>query len=201
MRGYRADVAFDGEAAGCRAAPWCWSVTGSSSRSSRIGAGPDGCRWPTHPALLPGLIDAHSHLCGDSSSRALDRLPGLAPTSSTDHRAAPRSSPGRDGRAGPRRPDWAVVDRHRGRPTDRWSSRPARRSPASAGTAGPWAARRAAIDGLRRAVRERAERGADLVKIMASGGGCRRAPTCAPASSPSTSCGPSWTRRTGSACP
>jgi hypothetical protein len=39
---------------------------------------PDG--WPVvevpGATLLPGLIDTHVHLCGDSRTGALDRLPG-----------------------------------------------------------------------------------------------------------------------------
>jgi imidazolonepropionase-like amidohydrolase len=38
---------------------------------------PDGCAVADHPhaTLLPGLIDTHVHLCGDSGLGALDRLP------------------------------------------------------------------------------------------------------------------------------
>jgi imidazolonepropionase-like amidohydrolase len=66
--------------------------------------------------------------------------------------------------------DWAVVDRHRGRadaPTVVASGPPITSVGGHCAVMGGEAA---GVEGLRRAVRERAERGADWVKVMASGG-------------------------------
>ncbi len=79
MRGYRADLAFDG----ARAVPGGALVLVEGRRIVGVEAGsfpaPEGCQVTYRPGttLLPGLIDAHTHLCGDSGSRALDQLPEL----------------------------------------------------------------------------------------------------------------------------
>lgn len=142
---------------------------------------PDG--WPVadYPdgTVLPGLIDCHVHLCGDSRTGALDRLQGyrdeeldqVIQTALRDQLAAGVTTV-RD--LGDRK--WAVLA---------WRDRVA------AGTAGfpapaivasgpPITTRgghcwfmggeAATAAELRAAVRERADRGADIVKVMASGG-------------------------------
>ena len=160
----------------CPAALWCSSTTAASSASSR--QRPRAGRLHGHRAadatLLPGLIDAHVHLCGDSSPRALDQLPELdddeldaiVGASMSAARWPAGVTAVRD--LGDAR--WAVLDRHRGGDTGPTvvASGPPITSPGGhcAGMGGE--ARESTA--LRRAVRERAERGVDVVKIMTSGG-------------------------------
>jgi imidazolonepropionase-like amidohydrolase len=80
-RGYRADIAFDGE----QAVPGGALVLVEDGVIIGVEPGcapaPDGCQVTYLPGttLLPGLIDTHSHLCGNNEPDALDRLPGLSP--------------------------------------------------------------------------------------------------------------------------
>lgn len=80
MHAYRADVAFDGE----RRLPDGVLVVVEGARIVGVEpagtALPDGCPVTYVPgtALVPGLIESHVHLCGDSSPRALDQLPELS---------------------------------------------------------------------------------------------------------------------------
>ena len=123
--------------------------------------------------MLPGLIDTHSHLCGNSAPDALDRLPGLSPDELDEAIEAALTAQLAVGVTAVRDlgdQQWAVVDRHRHRP-----SGPAvvASGPPITSAGGHCAAMGGQASGageLRRAVRERADRGADLVKIMTSGG-------------------------------
>jgi imidazolonepropionase-like amidohydrolase len=138
---------------------------------------PDG--WPVADfpgaTVLPGMIDCHVHLCGDSGAGALDRLGGYADdeldavieASLRAHLAAGVTAV-RD--LGDRR--WAVLG---------WRGRArALAVPAIVASGPPITTTRGHCwymggeadggDALRAAVRERAERGADVVKVMASGG-------------------------------
>lgn len=138
---------------------------------------PAGCEVVRYEGatLLPGLIDGHVHLCCDSGPGALDRIPSFSDDeliaviekSLADQLAAGVTSV-RD--LGDR--SWAVVD---------WRARGDRSGFPTVVASGPpitvpqghcWNMGGAVsgLDELRAAVRERAERGADLVKIMASGG-------------------------------
>jgi imidazolonepropionase-like amidohydrolase len=139
---------------------------------------PDGCAVADYsPAtLLPGLIDTHVHLCGDSGPGALDRLPTFSDEELTTviedallvHLAVGVTTV-RD--LGDRL--WAVLnwrDRHQetiGAPTV-LASGPPITSPG--GHCWNMGGQAQGVRALRRAVRERAERGVDIVKIMASGG-------------------------------
>ena len=130
--------------------------------------------------VLPGLVDAHVHLCGDGRLGALDRLPeydddGLTKviSSSLAGQLAAGVTSVRD--LGDRRA--AVLD---------WRSRaststgPDLSAPTIVASGPPITSRNghcANMGGeatgpeqLRAAVRNRVERGADLVKVMASGG-------------------------------
>src|SRR5262245_45825898 len=179
MFGIRAGRAFDGE----RVAPGGALVLVDDGRIAGVEPGmasaPEGCRVLEVPGgtVLPGLVDAHVHLCADGTDGALDRIGGpgedammaVIEESLRRHLAAGVTTV-RD--LGDRR--FAVLD---------WRS-----SPASGGgvypavvTAGPpitsvgghcasMGGEAAGADQLRAAVRERAERGADVVKIMTSGG-------------------------------
>lgn len=176
----RAHCAFDGE----RTLPGGALVLCRDGRiigmESATCAPPAGWQLHDYPdaTILPGLVDCHVHLCGDSRNGALDRLPGLTDDeldAIIDRSLADQLAAGvttvRD--LGDRH--WAVVDRR---------DRLAHESPARCPTivaAGPpitthqghcWhmggAAERS--DEIRAAVRERADRRVDIVKVMASGG-------------------------------
>jgi imidazolonepropionase-like amidohydrolase len=133
---------------------------------------PDGCPVMDQPALLPGLIDAHVHLCGDSGPRALDQFAELSPERLQDVIATAEQQHLRAGVTAVRDLGdyrWAVVDRPRrdAGPTV-VAAGPPLTSPGGHCSAMGGAV--TGVAGVRRAVRERVERGADVVKIMASGG-------------------------------
>ncbi|GAA3667694.1 imidazolonepropionase-like amidohydrolase [Lentzea atacamensis] len=121
--------------------------------------------------VLPGLIDTHVHLCADSENGALDRLPDFSPEhldavieDSLDRHLRAGVTTVRD--LGDRQ--WAVVEqrsKHRQRVL---ASGPPITCPR--GHCWQMGGEAAGEDELRRAVRERAERKVDVVKIMASGG-------------------------------
>ncbi|HYE45558.1 MAG TPA: amidohydrolase family protein, partial [Caulobacter sp.] len=123
--------------------------------------------------VIPGLIDTHVHLCADNGPRALeqladldtDQVEGIVTRSLRQHLAAGVTTVRDLGDA-----HWAVVDR-----------RPEPGAGPTVVAAGPpitsvrghcwWLGGEVAgVEELRRAVRERADHGADVVKIMASGG-------------------------------
>jgi imidazolonepropionase-like amidohydrolase len=179
MFGVRAGRAFDGE----RVVPGGALVLVDDGRIAGVAPGaapaPEGCQVLEVPGgtVLPGLVDAHVHLCADGTDGALDRIgeptadamTAVIEQSLRRHLAAGVTTV-RD--LGDRR--FAVLD---------W------RSSARSGSgvypavvaAGPpitsvgghcanMGGEAAGADQLRAAVRERADRGADLVKIMTSGG-------------------------------
>ena len=175
MEAYRADIAFDGDrllAGGALVFVRDGLIAGVEPASAAV---PDGCPVTHRPGatLLPGLIDTHSHLCGNDQPDALDRLPGLgldeldqAIEAALAKQLAAGVTAVRDlGDHG-----WRVVDRHRHRPDGPTvvAAGPPITSPG--GHCASMGGEAAGVDGLHRAVRERAERGADLVKIMTSGG-------------------------------
>lgn len=148
------------------------------------GVQPGGTPLPGHcdvaefpgATLLPGLIDAHVHLCADSGVGALDRLPDFSDEEMTaviENALGVQLAAGvttvRD--LGDRR--WAVIE---------WRDRNGRNAalPTVIGSGPPitspkghcWSMGGEAhgVTALRRAVQERADRGVDIVKIMASGG-------------------------------
>jgi imidazolonepropionase-like amidohydrolase len=139
---------------------------------------PAGCTRQRFPdaTLLPGLVDAHVHLCCDSRPGALERIPDHSDAELTaviEEALAAHLAAGvtavRD--LGDRR--WAVLDwraRHRDDRTHPTvvASGPPLTSPG--GHCANMGGEVAGVAQLREAVRERARRGADLVKIMVSGG-------------------------------
>jgi len=173
LRGYRADVAFDGQ----RPLPGGALVLVDGATIVGVEPAafppPDGCQVVHHPAILPGLIDTHVHLCGDSGPAALERIPGLSPeelqtvidTSLRQHLAAGVTTV-RD--LGDHR--FAVLERARTDVTGPaiLAAGPPLTSPG--GHCSSMGGEAAGTEALRRAVAERAERGADVVKIMTSGG-------------------------------
>jgi imidazolonepropionase-like amidohydrolase len=172
MRGYRAAVAFDGThrlPGGALVLVENSTIIGVEPVTAPV---PDRCVVVDHPALLPGLIDSHVHLCGDSSPRALEqfaelsaeRVQDIIDTAEQQHLRAGVTAVRDLGDL-----EWAVVDRPRAAigPTI-VAAGPPITSPG--GHCWAMGGEVAGIEALRRAVRERAERGADVVKIMASGG-------------------------------
>lgn len=135
--------------------------------------------WPVRDALdgtlLPGLVDAHVHLCADAGPDALGRL---ADRAETDLDAVVEASLRAHLRAG------ITTVRDLGDRRDavlRWRERGVRDDLPMVVAAGApvtsigghcWAlgGEASGVDGVREAVRLRAAAGADLVKIMASGG-------------------------------
>src|SRR3954447_3534077 len=176
MHGYRAARAFDGE----RVLPDGALVLVDDGRI--VGVEPATAPAPAHcpvtdlpgATVLPGLIDAHVHLCADNGPRALDQLPELSDdeldaivAASMAEQLASGVTAVRD--LGDAR--WAVVDRHRDHadgPTVVGSGPPITCPDGHCAGMGGEAA---GEEGLRRAVVERAERGVDVIKVMTSGGG------------------------------
>lgn len=181
MLGYRADSAFDGE----RIIRGGALVLVEGNRITAVEPGsapaPSGCEVTYLPGttILPGLIDTHVHLCGDDSPRALDQFFELSPddldriiTAGLQAQLAAGVTSVRD--LGDYQ--WAIVDRRRtagdGAAGPIEPTVVASGPPITIETGHCWSMGGAAsgVDGLRRAVRERSERGADVVKIMTSGG-------------------------------
>ncbi|WP_395727461.1 amidohydrolase family protein [Nakamurella sp.] len=129
----------------------------------------------TDLTALPGLIDTHVHLVCDSRPGALDRAAGdgdLEPVigESLRHHLAAGVTTVRD--LGDR--DYAVL-RHRSRSGPGRAPEPAviASGPPITVPAGHCHFLGGAVDGpatITRAIREHADRGADLIKVMASGG-------------------------------
>lgn len=141
---------------------------------------PEGCRVVDFPAatILPGLVDMHVHLCADSRDGALDRLPGY---SDADLEAVLDEALRRQLCAGVTTVrdlgdrHWAAVDRR-----DRAAGDGTAVAPTIVASGPPVTSPRGhcwhmggEVDGtdrIRSAVAQRAERGVDVVKVMASGG-------------------------------
>ncbi len=173
--GYRADLAFDGEKAipgGALVLVEDGVITGVEPGSAPA---PDGCEVTYLPGatVLPGLIDTHSHLCGNSDFGALDRLPGLSPGGLDEIIEAALTAQLAAGVTAVRDlgdQQWAVVDRHRHRPGGPTVLASGPPITSAGGHCAVMGGQASGVGELRRAVRERADRGADLVKIMTSGG-------------------------------
>jgi imidazolonepropionase-like amidohydrolase len=171
MHAYRADIAFDGTrvlTGGALVFVDGGTIAGVEPASAAV---PSDCEVTYRPGttLLPGLIDAHVHLCAyGAAPDALDRIPSLSPAeldatiteSLATQRAAGVTSV-RD--LGDHR--YAVVDR-------KLPGVVAAGPPITSPRGHCWSmgGEASGEDELRAAVRDRAARGADLVKIMASGG-------------------------------
>ncbi|WP_020390282.1 amidohydrolase family protein [Kribbella catacumbae] len=177
MIGIETDGVFDGE----RYSGGGAVVVVDGDRIVSVGpagtALPPGCELTRFEGctVLPGLIDAHVHLCCDSGPGALDRIPDFSAAELDDvieeslrRQLASGVTTVRD--LGDR--DWAVID---------WRARYADALLPTVLASGPpitvpeghcWNMGGAVlgVDALREAVAERAARGADVVKIMASGG-------------------------------
>jgi imidazolonepropionase-like amidohydrolase len=126
--------------------------------------------------LLPGLVNTHVHLCGDSTDGALERLAGFSTEEvegtiemALERQLASGVTTVRD--LGDRH--WAVVERRDRTPPDAPTTRIVASGPPITSPGGHcWhmGGEAAGEDALRRAVRERAARRVDVIKVMASGG-------------------------------
>src|SRR5215218_10189823 len=177
----RAERAFDGEqaiAGGALVLTDGGRIVGIEPATAPL---PEGWRVIEAPGatLLPGLIDAHVHLCGDSGQGALERLPSHSDAEL--HQVIERAlcqqlaagvTTVRD--LGDRR--WAALGWR-----DRLVAGNGRLSYPTIVASGPpitspgghgWhmGGEAAGVAQLRQAVRERADRRVDVVKVMASGG-------------------------------
>ncbi|MGY1616735.1 amidohydrolase family protein [Geodermatophilus sp. SYSU D00691] len=173
----RATRAFDGDqvlAGGAAVFVEDGRIVGVEPVAAPVPAG-----WPVRDfpdaTVLPGLIDMHVHLCADSRNGALDRLRALTHDDldavideSLRTQLAAGVTTVRD--LGDRR--WAVVDRRDagtpGLPTIVASGPPIT---SVRGHCWHMGGEAAGPEQLRAAVAERAARGVDVVKVMASGGG------------------------------
>jgi imidazolonepropionase-like amidohydrolase len=175
MHGYRADIAFDGERAmpgGALVLVEDGVIVGVELGTARAPHGWEVTYLPG-TTLMPGLIDTHSHLCGNNAFDALDRLPGLRPDqldAAIGDALAAQLAAGVTAVRDLGDQQWAVVERRRklaDGPTVVASGPPITSVGGHCASMGGAAS---GVDELRRAVRERADRGADLVKIMVTGG-------------------------------
>lgn len=175
LRGYRTDVAFDGEHKLDGGALVLIDGEVIAGVESGCAPAPTGCDVTYVPGttMLPGLIDAHVHLCGDGSPHALDQLPELDSNSLRDIIDLALSRQLRSGVTAVRDLgdiNWAVVDRRStpaGQPHIVASGPPITSIEGHCANMGGAVAGR---DQLIQAVQERADRGVDAVKVMTGGG-------------------------------
>lgn len=177
MEAVRADRAFDGE----RELPGGALVLLDGGRIVAVLPGaapaPDGVPVTHLPGttLLPGLVDAHVHLCGDGGPDALTRVPAQTAAEREDvvatalraHLAAGVTTVRDLGDH-----HWAVLGRA-GRGPRAGEPRVVASGPPLTSPGGHCSSMGGQVRGsreLRDAVRERVERGADVVKVMVSGG-------------------------------
>ena len=139
---------------------------------------PAGSRVVDHPdaTLLPGLVEMHAHLCCDSGPGALERIPDasdeeLVAVIETSLRAQLAAGVTTVRDLGDRRyavVEWRDAHRDDGELPRVVASGPPVTTPG--GHCANMGGEAAGRDALRAAVQERAERGVDAVKVMASGG-------------------------------
>jgi len=176
--GIRAGKAFDGD----KVVPGGALVLVEDGRISAVASAsapaPDHCDILEVPdgTILPGLVDAHVHLCADGTDGTLDRIGEPSPDGLMDvieqslrlHLAAGVTTV-RD--LGDRRfavLEWRSSSRSRGVYPSVVAAGPPITSPG--GHCANMGGEATGTEQLLAAVRERAERGVDVVKIMASGG-------------------------------
>jgi imidazolonepropionase-like amidohydrolase len=178
MFGIRAGSAFDGE----RVVPGGALVLVDDGRIAGVEPGaapaPEGCQVLEAPGgtVLPGLVDVHVHLCGDGTDGTLERIGepsqdammAIIEDSLRRHLAAGVTTV-RD--LGDRR--YAVLEwRSSARSGGVYPAVVAAGPPITSvgGHCAGMGGEAAGAGQLRAAVRERAERGVDVVKVMTSGG-------------------------------
>lgn len=172
--GYRAGRCFDGErmlAGGALVLVRGERIAGVLPADAPVPAGVDVHEHPG-ATLMPGMIDAHVHLCADGSAGALERDPARSPG---EREAVIEEALRSHLRAGVTAVrdlgdhHWAVAQRgtRAGEPTVVASGPPITTWNGHCASMGGEAA---GPSQLRRAVAERAERRVDVVKIVVSGG-------------------------------
>lgn len=176
MHGFRAPRAFDGQHVLRDGALVLVEAETIVAVEPGTVAAPADCPVTDLPGatLLPGLIDAHVHLCADGGPRALDQLVELGDEEldaivgqSLAAQLAAGCTAVRD--LGDAR--WAVTDRHRTRPAGPTVVASGPPVTSLGGHCAGMGGEVTGVEGMRRAVRERVAHGADLIKIMVSGGG------------------------------
>jgi imidazolonepropionase-like amidohydrolase len=175
MLAIRATRVFDGERMLADGAQVVIADGHIASVGPRTAPVPDGC--PVREfggTLLPGLIDAHAHLCADAGPGALERLGGadgadLAPVIEESLRIQLSAGVTTVRDLGDRRD--AVLAWRPGAPPG-LPAVVASGTPITSAGGHCWAlgGEAAGEEALREAVRHRAQAGADVIKIMASGG-------------------------------
>jgi imidazolonepropionase-like amidohydrolase len=175
----RAAHAFDGERfldGGATVLVQSGRIAGVEPASYDV---PDGCPLADHGAatLLPGLVEAHVHLVGDSGPLALERVAGFTEaeldavvTEALRRQLAAGVTTVRD--LGDRRFN-VVARRDAQRVGDDGAPAIVASGPpitTPGGHCGYMGGEVAGADEIAAAVRERVERGVDVVKVMASGG-------------------------------
>ena len=173
MWAIRADSVFDGSAFGTEGATVILEDSHIAAVEAPGFALPAGCPILDHPGtLLPGLIDTHAHLVGDSALGALDRVAGY---SDDELEAVVRSSLAAQLAAG------VTTVRDLGDRRFNVVDRVARPGEPVVVAAGPPLTSRAGHchylggevsgeDEIRSAIAMRVDHGVDVVKVMASGG-------------------------------
>lgn len=177
MLALRADSCFDGER--FRSGPVTVLVDGGRIVGVEDGRPELGEPWTVvdhgTATLLPGLVDAHVHLAADGDNGALERLAGqpaesLPPVigAALWRHLASGVTAVRD--LGDR--DFAVLAYRDQRPAGSGPAIVASGPPLTTvgGHCAALGGHAEGVDQLREAVRERARRGADVVKVMATGG-------------------------------
>lgn len=178
MLAVRADRAFDGErflADGATVLVDGGRIVGVEGRHCEV---PTGCevRQFDDATVLPGLIDTHVHLVADSNDGALDRV---STYDAGELDAVIDDALARQVAAGVTTVrdlgdlSWCVVERRdRQRPTDLTPTIVASGPPITSvgGHCHFLGGEVNGTEALGRAVRERSERGVDVIKVMASGG-------------------------------
>jgi imidazolonepropionase-like amidohydrolase len=177
MLAIRASRAFDGEEqwpAGAVVVIDGGKIAGVEATGAAL---PDGVELIDFPngTVLPGLVNAHVHLCGDSGNDALERLPSFSADrlqAVIETALAQQLASGVTTVRDLGDDHWAVVELRDRAATDHGPHIVASGPPITSVAGHCWmmGGEVAGEEALRAAVRERAERRVDVVKVMASGG-------------------------------
>lgn len=177
MEAVRADRAFDGERDVAGGALVLFDGGRIVAVEPGAAPAPDGVPVVHLPGttVLPGLVDAHVHLCGDGGPDALTRVPAQTAAEREEVVAAALRAHLRAGVTTVRDlgdHHWAVLERAAGGPRAGEPRVLASGPPVTTQGGHCWSmgGQAGGPRQLADAVRERVERGADVVKVMVSGG-------------------------------